>query len=84
MLPSPRPGARFEVAMPFMLGGWGGRALVEEVGVNRVEFDDPVRDVADISPAVNDEGRGVPISRSGNVMKKRQPKVVPKNAPSTV
>lgn len=66
--------------MPLMLSGCGGRALVDEVGVKSVEFED--RDVADTSPAV--EGRGVPISRSGNVMKKRQPKVVPKNAPSTV
>lgn len=70
----------------FVIAFWGAPivAVTEDVGLAVAE------DVCEFGDAkmgfVDASFRGSPlgvISRSGNVMKKRQPKVVPKKAPST-
>lgn len=100
MLPSPKPGARFLGATPLIeLGcgvGAGGIGVFEEDGtgggfcccdVNEDDKDDLgslvlFGDEADM--LASRLGFEPPTSSSGNVMKKRHPNVVPKNAPSTV
>src|ERR1700760_1255031 len=93
MFPSPKPGAKFAVAIPFMVLGCGLIGLLLLLGVNIAELEEPVLEALDRSvcaalPAmainVSLELRVMPISSSGNVMKNRQPNVVPKKAPSTV